>query len=129
MLADSGLLPQLERHAVSPAGHPVCVYGDSAYPLRVHLQAPFRNAVLTPQMEAYNLSMSTVWASVEWLFGEIADSFKFLDFKKNLKIQLSSVGKLYVVSAILRNGLTCLYGNQVSTFFNLDPPRLHDYFT
>ena len=128
MLADSSLLPLLERHGHSPAGQPMCVYGDPAYPLRVHLQAPFRNAVLTPQMEAYNTCMSKVRTSVEWLFGEIANSFKFLGFKKNLKIELSSVGKLYVVSAILRNALTCLYGNQASEYFDLDPPNLNDYF-
>ena len=128
MLDDSDFLPLLERHNHSPAGQPMCVYGDPAYPLRVHLQAPFHNVVLTPQMEAYNTCMSKVRTSVEWLFGEIANSFKFLDFKKNLKIELSSVGKLYVVSAILRNALTCLYGNQASEYFDLDPPNLNDYF-
>ena len=61
--------------------------------------------------------MSEVRVSVEWVFGDIASYFKFLDFKKNLKIELSSVGKLYMVSAILRNALTCLYGNQTSQFF------------
>ena len=45
-----------------------------------------------------------------------------MDFKKNLKISLSSVGKMYVVCAILRNALTCLYPNQTSQYFNLDPP-------
>jgi len=56
------------------------------------------------------------------------NSSKFLDLKKNLKIELSSVGKLYVVSAILRNALTCLYGNQALEYFDLDPPSLNDYF-
>lgn len=106
----------------------MCIYGDPAYPLRVHLQAPFRNAVLTPQMQAYNKAMSDVRTSVEWLFGDIINFFKFLDFKKNLKIGLSSVGKMYVVCAILRNALTCLYGNQTSEYFELDPPSLQDYF-
>ena len=53
---------------------------------------------------------------------------KFNDFKRNLKIFLNSVGKIYVVSVILRNALTCLYGNLTSTFFDLTPPRLGDYF-
>ena len=79
-------------------------------------------------MCAYNKSMSEFRVSVEWLFGDTANYFKFLDFKKNLKIELSSVGKLYMVSAILRNALTCLYGNQTSQFFGLDPPHIHDYF-
>ena len=38
MLADSGLLQDLEAYAFSPAGLPMCIYGDPAYPLRVHPQ-------------------------------------------------------------------------------------------
>ena len=129
MLADSGLLRQLERYAFSPAGQPMCVFGDPAYPLRVNLQAPFRNADgLTAQMEAFNSAMSAVRCSVEWLFGDITNYFKFLDFKKNLKIQLSSVGKMYIVRALLRNALTCVYGNTTSDFFSLEPPSIFDYF-
>ena len=79
-------------------------------------------------MVDFNKSMSTVRESVEWLFNDIATYFKFIDFKKNLKTGLSSVGKMYVVCALLRNALTCLYGNQTSTFFELDPPCLQEYF-
>ena len=128
MLAESGLLRDLEQYAVSTGGQPMCIYGDPAYPLRVDLQGPFRGAALTPQMEMFNDSMSSVRVSVEWLFGDILNYFKFLDFKKNLKIGLSSVGKTYVVCALLRNALTCLYGNQTADFFELDPPSLQDYF-
>ena len=112
MLRDSQLLQSLQTFAFDLHGQPMCVYGDPAYPLRIHLQAPFRNRVLTPQMQAYNSAMSEVRSSVEWLFGDVINYFKFLDFKKNLKIGLSSVGKMYVVCALLRNALTCLYGNQ-----------------
>lgn len=93
------------------------VYGDPAYPLRVHLQAPFRHGVLTPMMEQYNFDMSSVRVTVEWLFGDIINDFKFLDFKKNLKIGMSSVGKMYLVCALLNNAITCLYGNKTSEFF------------
>ncbi|XP_068677291.1 uncharacterized protein [Montipora foliosa] len=128
MLADSRLLDQLQLFAHSPLGNPFCLYGDPAYPLRIHLQAPFRDRALTPLMVDFNKSMSTVRESVEWLFNDIATYFKYIDFKKNLKIGLSSVGKMYVVCALLRNALTCLYGNQTSTFFELDPPSLQEYF-
>ena len=128
MLADSRLLDDLEQFAFNPAGQPLCVYGDPAYPLRIHLQQPFKYGVLTPQMEEYNHRMSAVRTSVEWLFGDVVNSFKFNDFKRNLKIFLNSVGKIYVVSVILQNALTCLYGNLTSTFFDLTPPRLEDYF-
>ena len=59
-------------------------YGDPAYPLRLHLRAPFRHGVLTPTMEQYNLDMSSIKVTVEWLFGDIINDFKFLDFKKLL---------------------------------------------
>ena len=128
MLADSGLLPELERMAFSPTGQPMCVYGDPAYPLRMHLQAPFRGGHITPQMQAYNEAMSTVRVTVELLFGDVTNSFKALDFKRNLKLELSSVGKMYVVCTLLRNALTCLYGNNVSEVFELEPPILEEYF-
>ena len=115
MLADSMLLQELQQHAVSPTGQAMCVYGDPAYPHRVRLQAPYRNAILTPQMQAFNTSMSQVRVAVEWLFGDIVNYFKFIDYKKNLKIGLSSVGKMYIVCAVLRNALTCLYGNTTNS--------------
>ena len=31
--------------------------------------------------------MSEVRVSVEWIFGDIINYFKFLDYKKNLKVQ------------------------------------------
>ena len=49
---------------------------------------------LTLQMHAFNTSMSAFRIVVEWLFREIINYFKFVDFKKNLKSGLSRVGKL-----------------------------------
>ena len=68
MLADSGLLRDLQRHAFSPAGQPMCIYGDLAYPLRVHLQTPFRQVPLAPLMQDFNEATSALRISVEWLF-------------------------------------------------------------
>ena len=129
MLAESRLLDNLHEYAYSPTGEPVCLYGDPAYPLRVHLQAPFREDPTTPEMMAFNRSMSTVRVSVEWIFGDIVNYFKFMDFTKDLKIGLSQVGKMYIVSAMLRNALTCLYGNTTSEIFQLEPPTLREYFS
>ena len=83
----------------------MCLYCDPAYPmsLRVHLQAPFIDARLTAAMDSYryNKSISRVWVSVEWTFGELVRSFKFLDLKSNLKLCLSSVGKMYIWCVLL----------------------------
>ena len=130
MLAMSGLLEELETYSFSPTGQPLCIYGDPAYPHRVHLQCPFaRRAVLSPVEQAFNESMSQVRVSVEWVFGDIVNYFKVTDFKKDLKIGLSAVGKFYIVSALLHNAMTCLYGNNTSTYFGVQPPTLDEYFT
>lgn len=126
LLKQSGLLEELERRSFGPGGDLLCIYGDPAYPIRAHLQSPFRMPA-TPDQEAYNKSMSTVRASVEWLFGDIVEFFKFVDFKKTQKVCLSACGKMYTVCGLLTNAHTCLYGNKASQFFELEPPVLEEY--
>ena len=109
MLVDYNLLHELEQNVFSPTGEPMCVFGNPAYPLRVRLQAPYRNGILTLIMEAYNAEMSSVRVTVEWLFGNIINDFKFLDFKKNLQIGMISVGKMYLVCTLLHNAITYVY--------------------
>lgn len=128
MLRMSGLYQDLERHSWAPDGTPLCVYGDPAYPHRVHLQIGFKGARLTPAQERFNQSMSDVRATVEWSFGEITTYWAFTDFKKNLKIGMSAVGKQYLVATLLKNALVCCYGSQVSQYFDLAPPKLEEYF-
>ena len=60
-------------------------------------------------------------------FFDIVNYFKFVDFRKNLKIGLSNVGKIYIVCP-LQNALTCLYGSLTSEYFDCHPPSLEDYF-
>ena len=127
MLFESNLLNDLRRVAWNGI-EPLCIYGDPAYPLSVHLQAPYRAANINNHMNDYNKAMSKVRVTVEWLFANIKNFFKFVDFKKQMKLCLSPVGKLYIVCGLLQNAHTCLYGNEVSQFFDLDPPTLQEYF-
>ena len=52
--------------------------------------------------------MKEVRAFVEWMFSDIINYFTFLDFKKDLKIGLSLVGKMYIVCVLLHNARTNL---------------------
>ena len=128
LLAMSGLLQALQQFSHGPNGELLCIYGDSAYPLRRHLLSPYAGANLNQQQKDFNKSMSTERVSVEWVFGGIINTFKHTDFKKNIKVGLSSVGKMYKVSALLTNAHGCLYRNQISQFYNIDPPLLEQYF-
>ena len=72
MLKDSQLLAELEAHAFSTTGEAMCLYGDPAYPHRIHLQGPFKVPPLTPALEDFNRAMSSVRSSVEWVFGDVS---------------------------------------------------------
>ena len=95
MLADSGIYTQLQRFSRAPNGNLLCIYGDLAYPLRPQPQAPFRNARPNVAQTAYNTAISKVRIGVEWVFGDI-NFFKFLEFKKNFKLGLQPIGKMYL---------------------------------
>lgn len=82
MLKDSGLLNILEKVAYSPVENVLSIYGDPAYPVRPHLTVPNRVGeveMFTPYMPAFNEAMSSARVSVEWLFGDVLNSFKFLE--------------------------------------------------
>ena len=128
MLVDSGLLQELSHYSFAPDGTPLCVYSDPAYLLRVHLQRPFKGGHLTAAEQQFNKAMSQVRVSVEWLFGVIVNYSASQDFKKNLKIGLSPVGKVYIVCALLRNAHSCLYQSSTWKFFGIDPPQIQEYF-
>ena len=127
LLAESKLLQKLNVHSFASDETPLCLYGDPAYPLRIHLMTGFKGAV-TPQ-HAFNEKMNSVRVTVEWIFGDIVRFFAFMDFKKDLKVNLSPIGKMYMVSALLQNAHTCLYGNTTSCFFSMKPPELEEYLT
>ena len=123
ILALSGLLRDLQTYSHSPNGQPLCIYGDPAYPLWVHLQQPFKGRILTPAQTAFNKSMSEVRVAVEWVFGDILNYFAFLDLKIPLKAGLSAVGKMYTVSAlcILHFAfLKCIYMYLSLSFYNFN---------
>ena len=73
MLVMSSMMPVLENFSTGPNGERSCIYGDPAYPLRWHLQSPFRGAQITPDQNEFNKSMSKVRISVEWLFGNVIE--------------------------------------------------------
>ena len=66
-----------------------------------------------------NAPSSEIW--------DILNYFKD-SFINNLTVWMSSKSKMYFISALLRNDLTCFYGNRTSDYFNLEPPTLEESF-
>ena len=128
MLTMPNLYNRLVQYSRKANGEALCIYGDPACPLRPQLQGPFKNQNLIPQQADFNKSISTMRTSVEWVLGEILNYFSFLDYKKNLKIELIAVGEMYCVSALLTNAHTCLYESMTSDFFDIQLSTLEEYF-
>ena len=72
--------------------------------------------------------MSSVRVSVEWIFKDISNYFKFLDFKNNFKVQLSAVEKMYIACTLLQNASCCLHSSATSKYFEVQPPTLQEFF-
>ena len=47
---------------------------------------------------------------------------------QSLTLPFGLIRKKYVVCAIIRNALTCMYGNQTSALFALEPLSVRQYF-
>ena len=91
-------------------------------------QCPLVFCALLLEHCKFNKAKNSVRVSAEWLFRDIVEYFKFVDFKKNFKIGLTSIQKMCIVCALLRIALTCFYGNTTSEVFELDTPTLEEYF-
>ena len=127
MLARCGLYDKLQQLDVLANGNPVCIYDNPSYPHCPQLQAPIKGPWLTSEEQEWNKAMRSVHVSVEWIFGDIVNYFKHLDFKKGLKIQLSAARKMYITCTLPHNARCCLNGSLTSDFFNIEPPSIREY--
>ncbi len=117
LLGESEILDQLE--SMFPTAN-YSLYGDPAYPQSGWLHGGYRNPrPNTPQAE-YNKLLSSVRESVEWGFNGVLQQFATLDYKKELMIYRSPVAAYYIVAAFLQNLRVCLYGNEISLYFQAD---------
>jgi hypothetical protein len=106
------------------------IYGDPAYPISKWIISGYRGTNLDEEKELFNAAMSRVRQGVEWNFGRLKTLWGFITFKMQQKIMLSNVGSVVLVAMFLTN-CNCCYqgGNQISTYFNMQPPTLKEYLT
>lgn len=124
ILRESQLYDKLEQLV---QGSEFAVYGDPSYPLRLLLMTPYEGSELTKPQEGFNAGMNAVRQVVELGLGKVVAQFAFLDFGQNQRMLLQTVPRMYKVAVILANCHSCMYGNQVSTYFGLETPCLFDY--
>lgn len=127
ILRDTNLYEQLEIKTRFSVENKFVLYGDAAYPIRELLLKPYQTRALVPVEANFNYEMSRARQAVEWGFGKIISEFAFVDFKKNQKLLLQQIGKMYTVATLLTNCHTCLYQGQTSSYFDIQPPSIEEY--
>ena len=69
-MTEDGILDDAESLTISGKQVPVCLVGDSAYPISTWLMKPFSdNSTLFPQQKHFNYQLSRAHAVVEMAFG------------------------------------------------------------
>ena len=75
----------------------------------------------------FNLVMSGLRVSVEHPFGNVIAKFPWLDLKRNQKILLSPVGRLYRIGVLFYNCLNTVHPSQTSEKFQCRSVDLETY--
>ena len=128
LLRESGLLQQLEEHSADEDGNTLCIYGDPAYPLRPHLQCPFKGNQLTEVQHHFNQSMSAVRVTVEWSFGDIVNKFKSIDLRKIKKFASRMSEECIKSQPFSPTHTHACMGMPHPVSLDLFPPSLEEYF-
>ncbi|KAH9161366.1 hypothetical protein AeNC1_018918 [Aphanomyces euteiches] len=126
LLRHSNLLSYFEENIEVFEGF--MIYGDPAYGLSKWIMVGYKGNNIDDQKAAFNRFMSQSRQSVEWYFGRMKTLWANIMFKLQQKVLLSPVGKFVCVAMCLTNLHCCIYrGNQISSYFNCDPPSLEEY--
>lgn len=105
------------------------IFGDPAYGISNQIISPFAGAGKRTETELeWNEAMASVRIEVEHGFGIVANKWPFLNAGWKMHLNSSPVGRYYRTGVLLSNALTCLNKNQVSRYFNCQPPELFNYF-
>lgn len=124
---ESNLAAEIHRKCTA-SGRQLYAYGDQGYAVDPYVVSPFRRARNALEI-GINSAMVPVRLPVEWTFGKISQLFAFVDFSKNQRVGLQPVGVIYRVAVLLTNAHSCLYGSGTSTFFDVQPPTIEEYFS
>ena len=129
----SNAMQILEDHFSHVSGSPsISLFGDMAFPSANNtIIPPWREWQLSddPGRIAFNKIHKAVRVTVEWSFNKPLTLFALLTRTRTQQLLRSPVALQYKVSVLLSNAHTCLYGNQTSTYFNMMPISIFEYFS
>ena len=73
-------------------------------------------------------ALSHVRIVVEWLFGEIVNTFEYLHYTPNMKVLCNNPGCVYRTAAVFHMCRTIFYGSKIAGYFACPPPTFDEIF-
>jgi len=104
-----------------------CIFADVAFSLSARVLPAYKIAD-TRDKEAFNRIHKAVRVAAEWGINKPKTLFPIFDRKRLQRVLLSPLGIWHRVGYLLSNAHSCLYGNQTSTYFNITPLSVDEYF-
>jgi hypothetical protein len=124
LLKESGLVSMFSN---LPFLEGYYVFGDMGYTNNRWILSPVKGIHLDGNQAKWNKLCRHVRIVVEWSFGNLQSKWSHLMFKPSMKVFLVPTAKMYLVAGFLCNVHNCIYPNQVSQYFGLEPPALESY--
>ncbi|KAJ7123038.1 hypothetical protein C8R44DRAFT_621297, partial [Mycena epipterygia] len=105
------------------------LFGDPAYRATYQICSPFtRVGEQTVEEQEWNHQMLCPWMSAENGFGEVVAQWPFLNTFWKLCIYQSPIGHYYQVVVLLTNAINCFLPNLIAQWFDVQPPKVEEYF-
>jgi len=98
---------------------------DKAYFNNTHMIAMARAA--NPAQQAVNDIISPIRVPIEWSFAKMVQLWKYIDYKKAMKLGQNTPSRYVDIAFILTNCHTCLYGSETGWYFQCMSPTLEQY--
>jgi len=109
------------------ARHPFAIYGDPIFAHTAYIRKAMPRYERTLEHEIFNKAMNAARVSIEHVFGIVVSLWAYVDFSKKQNLSWTNPATAYLNAQFLTNCHNCMYGNQVSNCFQIDPPTLHEY--
>lgn len=120
----------LAKHARSPTGAQMVVYGDEGYGQSDEIKAPFRGNILTPEQATHNESMWRPWLCAEWSFGYMSNNFGLINYYQKFHMHLLPIGLYFPTSSLFCNVLWCFgCGSTTLSHYQMAAPTPQEYLT
>lgn len=107
----------------------VFIYGDQGFYKSERVMVPFPElaAAVAPAKRRFNKMMKAPRVSIEHLIGQPFGLFKLMKMKDSIKLFNLNQGRLIKFANILSNLRNIVRPNQISQWFQVQPPSLDEY--